>query len=64
MEQLAQLKELDLLVNRAKRAGLKVHHYPENNLAVIRFVPPPVVATDTPPAGAPPLTPTPVATVS
>jgi hypothetical protein len=58
MENPPQLKELDVLINRAKRGGLKVHHYPEHNLAVIRFVPPPpVVATDTPPAGAPPTQP-------
>ena len=59
MDPTKQQKELEVLVNRAKRAGLKVHHYPENNLAVIRFVLPPVVATDTPPASSPAVAPAP-----
>lgn len=48
MDLAKQQKEFEVLVNRAKRAGLQVHHYPENNVAVIRLVPPPADAT--PPA--------------
>jgi hypothetical protein len=41
---------LELIVGRAKREGLTVHHYPEAQLAVIKVpaVKPPA-ATDTPP---------------
>jgi len=54
MDHAKQLNELLVLVNRAKRGGLIVHHYPEAHLAIFR-VPPappekPLAASDTPPA--------------
>lgn len=50
-----QLRELDILVNRAKRAGITVYHYPASGVAVLRLPPAkPVAATDTPPPPVPP----------
>jgi hypothetical protein len=34
-----QITELTVLLNRAKRAGIKAHHYPENHLIVLRVLP-------------------------
>lgn len=50
-----QINELTVLVNRAKRSGLKVHHYPEQHLVILRVLPEEVP----PPA---PLAPAPVVT--
>jgi len=58
MDRAKQLKELDVLVGRAKRAGLTVHHYPEETLAIFRVpaAPPEVAASDTPPPEVPAVT--------
>jgi hypothetical protein len=58
MDLAKQTKELEVIIGRAKRAGLTVHHYAENGLAILRIPPPkPVVATDAPPAAVPPIVP-------
>lgn len=39
MDRPAQINELTVLLNRAKRSGLKVHHYPEQHLVILRVLP-------------------------
>ena len=52
MDRPAQINELTVLLNRAKRSGLKVHHYPEQHLVILRVLPE-EVPTPAPVAAAP-----------
>lgn len=47
-----QLREFEIVVNRAKRASLAVHEYPDVGVAVIRL-PPPELKLETPAPAAP-----------
>jgi hypothetical protein len=46
MDTARQLAEMTVLINRAKRAGLTVHHYPEQQLVVVRVTPEKITAPE------------------
>ena len=54
MDRPAQINELTVLLNRAKRSGLKVHHYPEQHLVILRV---PAYSEETSHAAPPPVAP-------